>query len=74
MDANDSSTLADEDDDAPNLWQIQHHDLILQNMSPLVTDSNDSSDGEFSFASASQDLSENEMSNNPQIETCNYQT
>lgn len=40
-------------------------------MPPLVINSYNSSDDESSFAFASQDLSENEMSDNPQIETCN---
>lgn len=71
MDVSDSSTSADEDDDVSNLWQVRRHDLDIQDMLPLITDSNESSDDESSFTSVSQDLSENEMSNNPQIETSN---
>lgn len=61
MNVSDSLTSTDEDDDVSNLWQTQHHDLALQDMPPLVIDSNDPKDDKFSFTSASQDLSENEM-------------
>lgn len=65
MDASVSSTSVDEDNDVPNLWKTWRHDLDLQDMSPLVTDLDNPSDGESSFASASQDLFENEMFDNP---------
>lgn len=71
MDTSDSSTSADKDDKYPNLWQTRCRDLNVQHMLPLITYSDKSSDDEFSFASTSQDLSENEMFNNPQVETCN---
>lgn len=65
MDASDSSTSANKDDDAPNLWQIKHRDLALQDMPPLVTNSDGSSDDDdYSFATAAQDLSKDEMSSN----------
>lgn len=40
-------------------------------MPPLITDLDESSDDKSSFASVSLNLSKNEMSDNPQIETCN---
>lgn len=71
MDAIDSMTLTDEDDDASNLRQTQHHDLTLQNMPPLVTDLNGSSNDDSSFASSSQDFSEDDMPANLHIGACN---
>lgn len=72
MDASDFLTLADEDNDAPNLWQTRRHDLALQDMPPLVTDSDGSSDDDdSSFTTASQDIFNDEMSTNSQVEACN---
>lgn len=72
MDVSDSSTLDDEDDDTPNLWQSQCHDLSLEDMPPLITNLNSfSDDDDSSFFTASQDFSEDEMSTNPQIKACN---
>lgn len=62
MDASESLTSVDEDDDAPNLWKTLHCDLFLQDMLPLVTDSNDFDGDNSSFVITSQGFSEDEMS------------
>jgi len=72
MDDSDSSTSADEDDDALSLWQTLYRDLSLQDVPPLIIDSDGfSDDDDSSFTTTSQDFSEDEMPTYPQIEACN---
>lgn len=74
MDANESSTYANEDNDVLNLWKTLHHDLSLEDMPPLVNDSNSFIGDDSSFATASQYFSKDKMPTHLQVGACNVTT